>query len=140
MANYDEMDSRDPETPDVVAAEPAIEETPVPVPKEPTTPVLRPDQQAAAAYLEKLGATGAPAEKPLRQDDRAGKRPPPPNQPEPKLSARQFVRARKQRWERCAGFLSEMKRQLGPGARLTMHEWDPLWTAFWNRPVGPCRR
>lgn len=93
----------------------------------------------AAEYLKQLGAKPAESPKP-RVDKRAGKRPPPPGQPEPWLTARQFVRARRQRWERCAGFLLEMKRKLGPEARLTMLEWQPLWDAFWTRPVGGLRR
>lgn len=134
MAKIDEMDSQAPETP--IAVEAPVEETPIPVP----TPALRPDQQAAAAYLEKLGAPAMELDRPVRQDTRAGKRPPPPGQPEPRLSARQYVRARKIRWERSAGFLADMRRSLGPNARLTLCEWDPLWEAFWKRPVGPCRR
>jgi hypothetical protein len=66
------------------------------------------------------------------------------------LSARQFLRARKLRWERAAGFLAEMKR-VGPQlhevpqpkkhkkpiARLTVRQWQAEWDAFWKRPVGP---
>lgn len=150
MAKRTKKDSKPKEeTPEVLTSaevEPKAEEpkeAPAPEPvapkKEPATPEPRPEQQMAAAYLKELGAKPAEPPKP-REDHRAGKRPPPPNQPEPKLSARQFVRARKQRWERCAGFLLEMKLKLGPNARLTMIEWQPLWDAFWTRPVGGCRR
>lgn len=52
-----------------------------------------------------------------------------------RLSARQFVRARKLRWEQQAGFLHEMKQTQGPMARKTVAEWLVLWEAFWTRPV-----
>ncbi len=71
-----------------------------------------------------------------------------------KLSARQFVRARKLRWERAAGFLLSMKTlgpqvvaypppakkkkgKLGAHVRLTVRQWQKEWDAFWTRPVGP---
>lgn len=119
------------------------EEQPIPEPKKlesaPEPPKPKPEQTKAAAYLAELKFTPEPL--PEREPDtRAGKRPPPPNQPEPRLSARQFVRARKHRWERSAGFLLEMKRRIGPNARLTLIEWQPLWDAFWTRPIGGCRR
>lgn len=50
-----------------------------------------------------------------------------------RLSARQYVRARGYRWERCAGFLHEMKRK-HPGEK-TRPEWAELWDSFWKRPV-----
>jgi hypothetical protein len=101
-------------------------------------PQLSPTQKAAREYLEGLGFEPQHPP-PKKADNRAGKRPPPANQPEPRLSARQFTRARKHRWERSAGFLREMKRELGDNARLTMKEWQPLWDAFWQRPVGGSR-
>jgi len=123
---------------------PPVEEVTPAVKPEKVKPVVegpkpRPEQVKAAQYLEGLKAKPVEPPKP-REDKRAGKKPPPVNQPEPRLTARQFVRARKQRWERCAGFLNEMKRAVGPTARLTMMEWQPLWDAFWTRPVGGLRR
>jgi len=56
-----------------------------------------------------------------------------PQAPEIKLSARQYCRARGQRWERCAGFLYDMRTK-HPGDK-TRDEWDQLWAAFWTRPV-----
>ena len=65
------------------------------------------------------------------EDKRRPNRKPLPQ--EIKLSARQFIRARGYRWERCAGFLHEMN-QKGLGA-LTRSEWEKLWDTFWKRPV-----
>lgn len=67
--------------------------------------------------------------------------PPPPENRKPrrpvpqdiKLTARQFCRARGYRWERCAGFLHEMKRKHPSPA--TRDVWGKLWDAFWARPV-----
>jgi hypothetical protein len=59
----------------------------------------------------------------------------PPTTQDLRLSARQFVRARKLRWEQQAGFLHEMKQTQGPMARKTVTEWLALWEAFWTRPV-----
>lgn len=59
-----------------------------------------------------------------------------PRKPQPtdiRLTARQYVRARKYRWERCAGFLYEMRKN-HPGER-TRAEWEQLWDAYWARPV-----
>lgn len=50
-----------------------------------------------------------------------------------KLTARQFCRARGYRWERCAGFLHDMKVN-HPGDK-TRPEWTQLWDAYWARPV-----
>jgi hypothetical protein len=49
-----------------------------------------------------------------------------------KLTARQFVMSQKYRWHRCAGFVSEMKKN--PGLK-TRPEWQDLWNAYWSRPV-----
>lgn len=59
-----------------------------------------------------------------------------PRKPVPQdiqLTARQFCRARKYRWERCAGFLHDMKKEHPHLA--TRAEWGELWDAFWSRPV-----
>jgi hypothetical protein len=77
-------------------------------------------------------------------DDEAKRDPPPakvpkphaPRKPQPadiELSARQYVRARGARWERCAGFLHAMKRNHPRSA--TRAVWEQLWTDYWNRPV-----
>lgn len=52
-----------------------------------------------------------------------------------KLSARQYVRAKKFRWERTTGFLLEMKNKFGPMAKKVRPEWDQLWADFWKRSV-----
>lgn len=52
-----------------------------------------------------------------------------------RITARQFVRARKYHWDQAAGFLHDMKLKYGPGARKIRDEWERLWTAFWQRPV-----
>ena len=56
-----------------------------------------------------------------------------PNPQDIKLSARQYIRARQYRWERCAGFLHDMNTK-HPGDK-TRPEWDQLWDAFWARPI-----
>ena len=56
-----------------------------------------------------------------------------PKQLDVKLSARQYIRARGYKWERCGGFLHDMK-SLHAGNK-TRPEWDQLWDAFWARPV-----
>jgi len=146
MAKRTKKDSDKPkveETPEVMTSAediPKDEPEAKPEPKKPEPVKDRPDLVKAKQYLSDLKAEPAKPPPPRPPDTRAGKRPPPPNQPEPRLTARQFVRARKQRWERCAGFLLDMKRKVGPNAQLTMLEWAPLWDAFWKRPVGGCRR
>jgi hypothetical protein len=86
---------------------------------------IAPDKpKAEKPKIEELKAPAKPIEnrkprKPIPQDIR--------------LSARQFCRARGYRWERCAGFLHEMKTQ-HPGDK-TRPEWDQLWAAFWGRAV-----
>jgi len=52
-----------------------------------------------------------------------------------KLSARQYVRAQKIRWDKAAGFLHDMKKTCGPDARKTRADWNNLWNAYWARPV-----
>jgi hypothetical protein len=84
------------------------------------------EEAAAAAELE-FRKEDTPAEVPSRKSRK-------PRKPQPKdirLTARQYCRARKHRWERCAGFLHDMK---GKGEK-TRPEWDQLWDAFWTRPV-----
>jgi len=51
------------------------------------------------------------------------------------LTARQFLRARGFKWQRSAGFLHDMKRAWGEGARKPCSHWQPLWDAFWQRAV-----
>ena len=58
-----------------------------------------------------------------------------PKPQELKLSARQFIRARRQRWEQSAGFIAEMRNLHGADAKKVRSDWDRLWDAFWARPV-----
>lgn len=51
-------------------------------------------------------------------------------EPELLVSARQFVRIRKFRWERSFGFLSHMQQHY-PGNR-TRTEWERLHNEFWD--------
>ena len=98
------------------------------------------EPQKAGYYLKRLGKPPElPARSPQKEDRRAGKQLQ-QDQPEPRVTARQFVRARGHRWDMSAGFLNEMKREMGQGALLQLHEWAPLWEAFWTRPVGSGRR
>ena len=59
----------------------------------------------------------------------------PPVAGEMQLSARQYVRAKKLRWEQQAGFLHEMRQQQGGMARKTVVQWDALWSLFWGRTI-----
>lgn len=55
-------------------------------------------------------------------------------EPDIKLSAVQYAQARGYRWQRCAGFLHEMRSKF-PGSK-TRPEWDTLWSDFHGRSVG----
>ena len=94
--------------------------------------------------LSEAPAESEPEEKAPEEKEEPKKAPPKapksrkPRKPAPqdiKLTARQYVRVRKYRWEKSAGFLADMKRNHGEGICKTRPEWDQLWTAFWARTV-----
>jgi hypothetical protein len=127
--------------------EPTKPEKPLPKKEEPTPekkpPAVdkpaRPSSPAEqAAALAKLDGEELVAERARQKKEHNPKREVPKPDGELKLSARQFVRARKLQWRHAAGFLLTMKRRLGPMARLTVKEWTVHWDEFWTRPVkGP---
>lgn len=88
---------------------------------EKVTPKVKEAQEAAPV-------AEAPAEAP-----RPNRKPRKPQPQDIKLSARQYVRARKHHWRRCAGFLYEMSKH--HSGLKTRPEWDNLWDAYWARPV-----
>jgi hypothetical protein len=51
------------------------------------------------------------------------------------ITARQFTKARKLRWERAAGFLHYAKIKFGENQRFSVAEWTTHWDAFWSRPA-----
>lgn len=52
-----------------------------------------------------------------------------------KLTVKQFIQAKKIRWERGAGFIAWVKRRSGKDNRLTFFEWDEIWDEFINSPA-----
>jgi hypothetical protein len=61
-----------------------------------------------------------------------------PRKPKPQdltLSVQQYVRSRKHRWDRAAGFIHNMKQQFGGQSRKVRTEWEVLWNEFWNKPI-----
>jgi hypothetical protein len=85
------------------------------------------DSPEAPAVIESPAVIEAPQEKTRFSQ--------PPVVGDMQLSARQYVRAKKLRWEQQAGFLHEMKQQQGPMARKTVAQWDVLWGSFWVRTI-----